>query len=82
MKLEGGERHSLTLRRIYKKHHGIDVGMYSYGCFDRSWIPAGTTIGRYCSFAKGVVICNTNHPLERLSLHPFFYNANLKVVER
>lgn len=82
MKLESGEKYSLTLRRMYKKCHGIDIGMYSYGCFTQSWIPAGTTIGRYCSFAKGVVICNANHPLERLSLHPFFYNAKLKVVER
>ncbi|MBN1816830.1 MAG: CatB-related O-acetyltransferase [Sedimentisphaerales bacterium] len=82
IRLEGGEMYSLTLRRIFKKFHKVDVGLYSYGCFRIEDVPEGTVIGRYCSFAKGVVIFNANHPLERLSLHPFFYNPYLKVVEK
>jgi len=80
MKTEGGEWYSLTLRRIYKKCHGIDIGMYSYGCFDPDGFPSGTVIGRYCSFGKGVAVLNANHPVDRISLHPFFYNPVLGVV--
>lgn len=79
-RLEGGECHSSTLRRIFRLYHGVDVGAYSYGCFDPRRIPAGTVVGRYCSFAAGVVIFNANHPLERPSLHPFFYNPRLGIV--
>jgi acetyltransferase-like isoleucine patch superfamily enzyme len=56
--------------------------MYSYGCFNPGRVPAGTIVGRYCSFAEGVVIFNANHPLERPSLHPFFYNPKLGIVEQ
>ncbi len=79
-RLEGGEMCSPTLRRIFADYHGVEVGLYSYGCFVPGDIPAGTTIGRYCSFAAGVVIFNANHPLDRASLHPFFYNPRLGVV--
>jgi acetyltransferase-like isoleucine patch superfamily enzyme len=79
-RVEKGEMHSLTLRRIFKDYHNIDIGLYSYGCFNYGDIPSGTVIGRYCSIAKGVVIFNANHPLERLSLHPFFYNPRLDIV--
>ncbi len=67
--------YSLTLRQIFSKYHGIEVGLYSYGgCFDPSRINPLTKIGRYCSFAEGVCIFNANHPIERKSMHPFFYN--------
>ncbi|MBN1442305.1 MAG: CatB-related O-acetyltransferase [Planctomycetes bacterium] len=81
LKMEGGEMRSPTLRRIFAEHHGVVVGLYSYGCFSPESIPAGTVIGRYCSFAQGVVIFNANHPIERISLHPFFYNPDAGVVE-
>ncbi len=71
---------SLTLRRIFAAYHDVHVGLYSYGCFRPSDVPAGTTAGRYCSFASGAVIFNANHPLERISLHPFFDNPTLGVV--
>lgn len=80
-RVEGGELYSRTLRSIFEKYHGVLVGMYSYGCFVPENIPSGTTVGRYCSFARGVVIFNANHPLERPSLHPFFYNPDLGVVQ-
>jgi virginiamycin A acetyltransferase len=34
-------------------------------------------VGRYVSMAPGVRVFLRNHPLERLSLHPFFYNHQL-----
>jgi acetyltransferase-like isoleucine patch superfamily enzyme len=63
-----------TLRSIMSRHHGIEIGAHSYGCFDPVRIPSGTRIGRYVSIGPGVEIYRRNHPLDRLSLHPYFYN--------
>jgi len=43
-------------------------------------MPAGTVIGRYVSMAQGVKIFTRNHPSDRLSMHPFFYNNHLGYV--
>lgn len=80
-KLEGGEFHSETLREIFSKYHDIKIGLYSYGCFSPENIPAGTVIGRYCSFAKGFLILSGNHPLNCKSTHPFFYNPSVGYVD-
>jgi len=80
-RLEGGEYYSRTLRKIFKNYHQIEVGLYSYGCFEAENINPLTCIGRYCSFAKGVSIFNGNHPLEHKSLHPFFFNPKLRIVQ-
>jgi virginiamycin A acetyltransferase len=72
---------SQELREFYRERYAIDVGMYSYGCFDSSRIARGTTIGRYCSFAKNTHILNGNHGLEFLSLHPYLFNVSLGCVE-
>jgi acetyltransferase-like isoleucine patch superfamily enzyme len=73
-RLEGGEMRSATLRRIMRKCHGVDIGAHSYGCFDPIRFPAGTRIARYVSVGPGVTAYRRNHPLDRLSLHPYFYN--------
>ncbi|MEN6383760.1 MAG: CatB-related O-acetyltransferase [Phycisphaerales bacterium] len=66
---------SVTVRRIFKDYHKIDIGLYSYGgCFVPEKIASGTRIGRYCSFAGNIYIFNGNHPLSFKSLHPYFYN--------
>lgn len=77
---DGGEFFSTILRRIYKSYHGVDIGMYSYGCFNQVNFPRGTKIGRYCSFARGSALIPGNHPAKFKSLHPFFYNPELGVV--
>jgi len=78
--LEGGEFYSKTLRKIYSDYHHIEIGMYSYGgCFNLSNIPSGTRIGRYGSFAEFRVFPR-NHPLDYISMHPFFYNTALGYV--
>jgi acetyltransferase-like isoleucine patch superfamily enzyme len=79
-KIEGDEFYSPTLRKIFKDYHNIDIGMYSYGCFNVSTIGPKTMIGRYCSFAAGVSILHANHPLTHKSLHPFFYNPCFEYV--
>ena len=81
-KLEGGEFHSKTLRAIFSEYHDIHIGMYSYGCFSPENIPAGTLIGRYCSFARGILILNGSHPVTFKSTHPFFYNPSLGYVDK
>lgn len=79
--LEGGENYSQTLRRIALSYHNIRIGMYSYGsCFSLQRIPPGTEIGKYCSFAEGVMIIIGNHPIMNKSTHPFFYNPAYKYV--
>jgi acetyltransferase-like isoleucine patch superfamily enzyme len=74
-KSEGGQPFSVTIRMLYKQYHQIDIGMYSYGgCFSSDNVPAGTKVGRYCSFARTFTILNGNHPAKFKSLHPFFFN--------
>jgi len=82
-KLEGGQMYSVTLRRIYRDYHHIEVGMYSYGgCFDLDCITWYVKIGRYCSFAAGACVFNRNHPLNLKSTHPFFYSSMFGYVRK
>jgi virginiamycin A acetyltransferase len=81
LRWEGGDLYSSTARAIFKNYCGVRVGAYSYGsCFEFGAFPPGTLIGRYVSIADGVRAFQRNHPMDRLSLHPFFYNRNLGVV--
>jgi virginiamycin A acetyltransferase len=78
LRLEGGQFYSVTLRLILLHYHGVEVGAYSYGeCMEPGSWPRGVTVGKYVSVARGVQVFLRNHPLERLSLHPFFYNSQL-----
>ncbi len=71
-----------TTRRILSTYHAVDVGTYSYGCcLTPGYLPRGVVIGRYVSMAQEVSVFRRNHPLDRLSLHPFFYNASLGTLE-
>ena len=80
-RIEGGAFYSYTLRKLLWKHHRVYAGAYSYGPWARPGaMPAGTVIGRYVSMAQGVKIFTRNHPSDRLSMHPFFYNKHLGYV--
>ncbi|KQS80549.1 chloramphenicol acetyltransferase [Rhizobium sp. Leaf384] len=74
------EYESTRLRSHFSQKYGIEIGDYSYGCFDRWRIPPGTRIGRYCSIAKSARILNANHPIEAISTHPYFYDPSYHVV--
>lgn len=79
-KLEGGQMYSVTLRRIFSFYHNIEVGEYSYGgCFEPGAL-APARVGRYCSFAGGVWVIKRNHPLDRRSTHPFFFNSSFGYI--
>ena len=81
LRLEGGEFYSATAREMLARYHGVRVGAYSYGpCMTPGALPAGVLVGRYVSMAAGVKVFRRNHPVERLALHPFFFNHALGVV--
>jgi acetyltransferase-like isoleucine patch superfamily enzyme len=71
--LRRDEYESLELRQWFARDFGVEVGLYSYGCFDRWRVPPRTRIGRYCSFAKTVRIVDMDHPPSALTTHPFVY---------
>lgn len=80
-RFEDGQFYSFTLREVLRRYHGVHVGAYSYGaCLKPGVIPAGVVFGRYCSVASGLRVFLRNHPFDRLSMHPFFYNAACGVV--
>ena len=81
--LEGGHFYSLTLRKILAHYHGVRIGAYSYGeCMVPGSFPPGVTVGRYVSVAPAVRVFLRNHPMDRLSMHPFFYNSQLGWLEK
>ena len=75
------EYESLALRRWFASRWGVEVGLYSYGCFDPWRIPARTRIGRYCSFAKTARILDANHPIDALTTHPYLYEKRFGLVQ-
>lgn len=54
------------------------IGFLSY--FNSGTIYSFQSIGRYCSFASGVIIGGEEHPIDWLSTHPFQYNPNFKGI--
>jgi acetyltransferase-like isoleucine patch superfamily enzyme len=79
--LERGPFFSATMRDIMAGRLGVSIGAYSYGaCFVPGALPAGSRVGRYVSMAGAVRAFARNHPSERLSMHPFFYNQALGIV--
>lgn len=79
--IDRGKYHSAFLRLILSKYHGVKVGKYSYGpCLVPGLWPRGIEIGRYTSIADGVKVFRRDHPIDRISMHPFFYNSNLGYV--
>lgn len=71
----------MALRAKYRAQ-GVNIGLYSYGCFDLARVPPGVTIGRYCSFAPTTQIFLRNHGIEFIGLTAYLYNETLGVVDR
>lgn len=69
------------VRQAFLKRYDIDVGMYSYGCFDRWRIPGPLKVGRYCSFSKTCRVVDANHALDALTTHPCIYEARFGLVD-
>jgi virginiamycin A acetyltransferase len=80
--VEGGPWRSSTARELLAVHHGVQVGAYSYGpCLLPGAFPSGVEVGRYVSIASNVAVFRRNHPWDRLSMHPFFYNPAVGPIE-
>lgn len=80
-RIEGGEMWSPTFRALMRRYHAVNIGRYSYG--SSLWagtFPRGTRIGHYCSLAGGIQVFRRNHPVARIGMHPFFYNARCGLV--
>ncbi len=75
LKLEGGEFFSDTARELVRQHYRLDIGAYSYGCFDPIRFPDGAHVGRYVSIAGSVRSYRRNHPARSLSTHPLFFSS-------
>lgn len=74
-RLEGDSYKSPTIREIFARYWGVEIGMYTIGaCFQPWVVDPKTTIGRYCSIADGVRIINGNHPLSLKSTNAVFHN--------
>ena len=81
LRREGAELYSKTLRKIYAKYHGVQVGMYSYGAFHQI-LPSGVVIGRYSSMPRDLLVINASHPITHRSSFPFFFNPDLGYVDK
>lgn len=83
-KTEGGQMYSPTLRAIFKKQYGIEVGYGSYGgCFNlKNNIPRDVSFGNYCSIAQTIRIFRANHPKNTFTSHPLLYNPVAGYVKK
>lgn len=83
IRMEGGRFFSKTLRDFFRVHHGVEIGPYSYGgCFKPGALPRGTVVGNYVSVSSFMRVFRRNHPFDRLSQHPFFYNNVVGLLTR
>jgi virginiamycin A acetyltransferase len=79
--IDGGEIRSILLRRIFSEYYGVDIGLYTHGgCFVPGFMDRFTTIGRYCSIARGARVINRNHPMEFKSTSALFFNPVFKIA--
>jgi virginiamycin A acetyltransferase len=69
------------LRKLFREKFRVDVGYYSYGCFDQWRMPGPIKIGRYCSIANSVRTVPINHPYDAISTHPMLYERKFGVVD-
>lgn len=77
-RLERGEMYSPTLRDIFRRYHGVDIGMYTHGgCFVPHAFGRNTSIGRYTSIARSAFAATLDHPTDFKGMHGFFFNSSL-----
>ena len=81
-RFEGGPGHTATVRELLARDYQVDVGAYSYGdCMIPGAFPPKVIVGRWVSVGPGVRVYNQNHPLDHLSMHPYFYEPSMGVVK-
>lgn len=58
-------------------HGASSLGAFSYTVDGNVY---STSIGRYCSIARGINIGQFNHPMDWLSTHPFQYQNSFRIA--
>jgi acetyltransferase-like isoleucine patch superfamily enzyme len=82
-RLEGGSMFSITLRRIFARYHGVEVGMYTHGGWLHPFhLDAGTRVGRYTSIAETAWALTHDHPIRHRSTSGLFFNPHFGLVDR
>ncbi len=72
---------NLKLRDYFRRRHRVEVGLYSYGCFDPWRMRGPMRVGRYCSIASSVRTVLGSHPIEALTTHPALYERGFGVID-
>lgn len=81
-RLEGPELTAPTIRTIFSRYYGVEIGMYAHGAFFEPFaVDEQTTVGRYCSMAKGARILNHNHPVDAKSTSGVFFNPHFGLCD-
>lgn len=82
-RLEGPELTAPTIRTIFARYYNVEIGMYAHGEFFQPFaVDEYTTIGRYCSMAKGARVLNHNHPVDSKSTSGIFFNPHFGLCDR
>lgn len=75
------QQDSVRLRHLFSRKYDIEVGLYSYGCFDRWRMPGPMQVGRYCSIASTARTILRNHPLSAITTHPILFERAFGAVD-
>lgn len=80
-RLKSDEYESSALRDWFLREFDVEIGLYSYGCFDQHRVQGPVRIGRYCSFARTARVISANHPTDAITTHPFLYERAFGVID-
>ncbi|MEE2732188.1 MAG: CatB-related O-acetyltransferase [Pseudomonadota bacterium] len=81
-RLEGGQYRSASVRALLARDYCVEVDAHSYGeCFVPGAFAPSVKVGKFVSIARDVRVFTQNHPIDRLSSHPYFYERGFGVVE-
>lgn len=81
-RLEGPELTAPSIRVIFSRYFRVEIGMYAHGEFFQPFaVDEYTTIGRFCSMAKGARILNHNHPVGSKSTSGIFFNPHFGLCD-
>jgi virginiamycin A acetyltransferase len=81
LRLRENQFTSQRLRTVYRNWFDVEVGLFSYGCFDPARFPPGTSFGRYCSVANSAASFDMDHPTQAAILHPVAYHPAFGAVD-
>src|SRR5688572_30070865 len=76
VKIEGGSGFSVTIRKLFKKVHDIEVGDFTGCSFDADRLRRTTRIGKFCSIYRTALFQNADHPRNTLATHGMFYHRS------